>query len=363
MKNTEERDVLEGLNARVVRNYNEYMRGKEMSLPKRILMQVRSKDRAKKRLSRYEKLWAEARDNISSAVEVEKDLQTKKLSSEEKADLKDERDSYIDAVADKNDKMANAIVRAMKNLGYFGKARTEAFIANSKKAKTKGNKRLKLQKSVLLRIYTKLRPKYRQAEKMAIREAKNYIMDNIDNLVDVDNKDNLIVNPEALSNISRRKVIKTIDQQPEIPNFQPVSAVVNSPSDPINPADTSKKSTNKDPRSFISSWGKSQQKEEQQKNEDGTKQLLEEMQKTMQTLVEKVSGLTEDVDKLQKANSVLEQKISIYSGSSAAPYTASPNSGSSSDVYTPSVSESYNNMGVNVSEQANYDMPGAGKSF
>lgn len=360
MKDTEEKDVLKGLNARVVSNYNEYIKGKEMSLPKRILMQVRAKDRAKKRLKRYGNLWAEVKDNISNAIEVEKDLQTKNLSSEEKAEFKDERDSYIDAVADKNEKMANTIVRAMKNLGYFGRARTEAFIANSKMAKTKGSKRLKLQKSVLLRIYTKLNPKYRKAEKMAIRDAKNYIMDNIDNLVDVDSKDNLIVNPEALSNISRRNVIKTIDQQPEIPNFKPVSAIDNSPSEPeVTPVDTSKKTTNKDPRSLISSWGKAQKKEEQSGNDSSTKQLLEEMQKTMQKLVDKVDGLTKDVDRLQKANSVLEQKISIYSGSSSAAYTTNPNSGDALGGYNPSVSEP-KVVNTDVLEQGNFDMPAAG---
>lgn len=335
MNNKSRMDQIEQMfQTKFITDYSKYNKAKKVGIAKRILMHVRAKDRAKLNMDKYSRLYNEMKENIEYAKEIEKDIKTKNLTAEQKENLLDEREVVMEEVSANDKKMANAVVRAMKNQGYFGRARTEDFIANSKRlSRIKGSKRLRLQKSVLLRIISKLSPKSRKAEKEFAKDIKNYVMDSVDNLVGADRNENLLHNPQMLENLNPRNVKRTVASQPDIPNLEPVTFEPHPmPTQPTNtaPAPAVNKQNSGE---FLSNLGK------KSKEDKDMKKLLQQMGEAISNLSKEVADLKAQVNQNQNNSN------NIYSNS------AQQNSANSAEVAFA--------LGSTNPNSTNFDMPGA----
>lgn len=340
MNNKSRMDEIEQMfQTKFITDYSKYNKAKKVGIAKRILMHVRATDRAELNMDKYRRLYNEMKENIEYAKEIEKDIKTKNLTAEQKENLLDKREVVMEEVSANDKKMANAVVRAMKNQGYFGRARTEDFIANSKRlSKIKGSKRLRLQKSVLLRIISKLSPKSRKAEKEFAKDIKKYVMDSVDNLVGVDRNENLLHNPQMLENLNPRNVEKTIASQPDIPNLEPVTFEREAAPQPTpsNPPQTP--SDNSNSGDFLSNFGK------MAKEKNDTKVMLEKVLQEVSNLNKEVSQLKSQVNQMQT-----QREVELPLGATN-PQPA-PQSSENADPYT--MVQNFDQPGATNMEPAN----------
>lgn len=316
-----------------INDYSKYTKAKKVGIAKRILMQVRSKDRAKFRMAKYSRLYAEMKENIDEAKDIEKDLQTKNLTAEERETAVDLREEYIEAAKENDKKMAKEVVNAMKDKGYFSRARIANFAISSRlfpRVKApKDVKRLKVHQRVLARILSKFSLKSRQAEREYAKDIKGYVMDSIDNLVALDKNDKLIHNPQVLGDIAPKKVMQTIAKQPDIANLEPVTF---EPVQNPQPQSTETQTINsEDAAAMLGTFGKNAK--EQKKNDA-----------TVEKLLEVVQQMTAGLDSLSKEVSELKAKVNANNNS-----------------YDPVTAEKGGNSNPSVQPYANvsnFDQPG-----
>lgn len=298
-KNSRMDQIERDLQVRFEKDYSKYSKAKKAGLVKRILMQVRAKNRAKFNMDKYNRLYDEMKENIEDAKKIEKEIKTKNLTAEQKEALLDQREIVIDATKENDKKMANAVVRSMKSQGYFVRIRTKDFMRRHKRLfRGNASKRVKLEKNVLLRIISFFSRKSKKTEKNFTKEIKDYVMDSIDNLVDVDSHENLLHNPETLKALSPRNVQRTIAGKPDIPNLEPVTFEREAAPQPTpsNPPQTP--SDNSNSGDFLSNFGK------MAKEKNDTKVMLEKMLQAVSTLNNEVSQLKFQVNQMQTQREV-----------------------------------------------------------
>lgn len=292
---------------------DKYKKSKETSGVKRILMNVVPMGRAKNRMAKYENFYNEVVENVESAKEVEKQLQSDNLSSTDRRDLKAERDEYIDNADGYGHIMAKKVVKGLKDEGYYSRARVDSFLKNHPKVKRtytnwlkargKKSKQIKLNKSVLLRIVSKLSRKARADERLTREVHKDYVEDMVDNVVDVSRNGKMLYNPEAIDMLAPKNIrntlekVKDVDYEKEVPYLKPVNldnTVV--PKPPVAPTETSNS------RDFVVGLGK------KIIEENDTKAKVE-------ALTEQLGKLTGEVQRLTAENETLRnENISLKAG-------------------------------------------------
>lgn len=212
----------------------------------------------RRRMRNYSEIYEDAKDNVEAALKIEKKLQTTPLNDIQKGVLKSQRDDYVDAVAENSEEAAKLVDKMLKTSGEYSRNRVYKFVSRHPhvfKLDSKGNKRIKLQKNVFLRILTKMIPRYRKYESAKREEVKNQVMDRFDNLLAVEG-DKLLGSREGLDALSRKDVVRTVaatlvNDRDAIPGPSPVEFEgASTPVAPGQPVANKPQS----PADFINSW-------------------------------------------------------------------------------------------------------------
>ena len=351
--------------AKFINDYSKYTKARKVGIAKRILMQVRSKDRAKFRMAKYSKLYAEMKENIDEAKDIEKDLQTKKLTAEQRERLIDLRDENIDAAKENDEKMAKTIVNAMKDEGYFSRARIANFAISSRLfprvKEPKDVKKLKVHQKVLARILSKFSFKSRQAEKEYAKDIKGYVMDSIDNLVALDRNDKLIHNPQVLRDMAPKKVMQTIAKQPDIANLEPVTF---GPEQNPQPQSTETQTiNNEDAAAMLGTFGKKSKEQKQNAtNMENLMALVQQMAKGLESLNKEVADLKGKVNGNINSNNSSYHPITgeeLENSNSSVNHTAEA-SVEEFPLEGTTLGSEQNNSFNKYASVLNFDQPGAG---
>ena len=208
--------ILENLNTRT--QHTTPSRARQVSLPKRVLLNLSGKKRMERK---YARLYQGVKENYEQAVEAQRKLETEpNLTPAQQADLKTIRDQAVSEIEEDKSAMAVAVAKAMKKTGYTGCARTNSLLKKRRFRGLDRARKLKLSKNILLRIYTKFRPKYRNVEKGLIQDIEKVTEENIGSIAKVQN-DKLYINKNALDKFAPDKVQKTAGR--EINNVSPNS--------------------------------------------------------------------------------------------------------------------------------------------
>lgn len=227
-------DILERFNTRVDDDFDKkYGKAKSKGSSKiKAKLQFVSKIKAKlnrRRMRDYREIYDDAMSNVEAAFEVEKKLQTAQLTDAQRVALKEKRADYVDAVSENSEEAARLVDKTLKSSGYYSRNRVYKFVSRHPfifRLDDQGNKKLKLQKNVLLRIITKLIPRYRAYEADKRDSVRDQVMDRFDNLVAVE-ADKLVASDGGFEQLSKGKVVRTVASTLEndrdvIPNLKPV---------------------------------------------------------------------------------------------------------------------------------------------
>lgn len=281
---------------------------------KKILMNIKPMNRAKARIGKYESYYEDVVANVEDAAAIEQRLQTEQLSRNEKAELKAEQAEYIEEARDYGHVMAKKVVKGLKNEGYYGRARVDAFLKNHPnikrvytswlKARGKNPRKIKLNQSVLLRIISKLSSKARKDERFTRDVHKTYIEDMVENVADVrDGK--MLHNPEAMGMLAPENIRETLKNVADveygnrIPNLKPVKfenggTPQTTPSTPVDP--TAPTQSAKD---FVSAMGKKAMEEENLKTQ------VSELKEQVRVLSEQLGAAKTEIKRLSDENESL----------------------------------------------------------
>lgn len=191
--NPSDETILEELGVRI--HHTTPSRARQVSLPKRILLNLNGKRRMEKK---YARLYQGVKENYEQAKEAQTRLETNpNLTPEEQADLRNIRDQAVAEIEEDKSAMAVAMAKAMKRAGYTGRARTGELLKKSRFRGLSRSRKLKLSKNILLRIYTKFRSRYRSGEKALLQNIETVVAENIGSIATVQN-DKLYINEAAL---------------------------------------------------------------------------------------------------------------------------------------------------------------------
>lgn len=208
--------ILENLNTRT--QHTTPSRARQVSIPKIVRLHLSGKKRMERK---YARLYQGVKENYEQAVEAQRKLETEpNLTPAQQADLKTIRDQAVSEIEEDKSAMAVAVAKAMKKTGYTGCARTNSLLKKRRFRGLDRARKLKLSKNILLRIYTKFRPKYRNVEKGLIQDIEKVTEENIGSIAKVQN-DKLYINKNALDKFAPDKVQKTAGR--EINNVSPNS--------------------------------------------------------------------------------------------------------------------------------------------
>lgn len=190
---------------------------KNTGKPRRIKLSFLAKNRAEKK---YLKMLKRLEQNIKSALDIEKTLQTKDLDAVERELFERQSQSYIDDISKKSKKMAKQAVKVIEKSGAFSESRKarRTDIYNDKAHAKRRPFALLTTRKGLNKMIRALNKHDKEKEKNFLESAQNVIQDRIQNIIGFNNQDELVYNEQGLKNLSRDNIINTVIKKPEAPN-------------------------------------------------------------------------------------------------------------------------------------------------